>query len=205
MKDNIIRDHKLIMIEQSETKKIANKYVVYLKEVLGRGTFATTHLCRLKTNPSHVLACKVMNKSEILKLVPNLEYLIERVREEAKAWKELDHPNIVKFQDCKETSNNIYFFLEYCSEGSLESYISKNRFSRNIPEIVSFSKQLISACTLMESKNILHRDIKPANILIHQGQVKLGDFGLARVIDHTDEESLKSYFTFAGTLQFMAP
>lgn len=57
----------------------------------------------------------------------------------------------------------------------------------------------------MEKKNILHRDIKPANILIHDGQVKLGDFGLARVIDLQDEESLKSFFTFAGTLQFMAP
>ena len=137
--------------------------------------------------------------------MPNLEYLMERVREEAKAWKELDHPNIVKFEDCKETSNNIYFFLEYCSQGSLEAYIARNRFTPNTSERVGFARQLIAACAYMEKKNILHRDIKPANILIHEGQVKLGDFGLARVIDLQNEEALKSFFTFAGTLQFMAP
>lgn len=65
--------------------------------MLGKGTFATTYRCKLKANPAHVLACKIMNKSEILALVPNLDYLMERVREEAKAWKELEHPNIVKF------------------------------------------------------------------------------------------------------------
>ena len=66
-------------------------------------------------------------------------------------------------------------------------------------------KQLISACAYLEKKNTLHRDIKPANILIHKDQVKLGDFGLARVIDLQHEDSFKSFFTFAGTLQFMAP
>lgn len=112
---------------------------------------------------------------------------MQRVREEAKAWKELEHPNIVKFEDCKETSNNIYIFIELCSGGNLNSYIHKNQFSVNVPEIVSFSKQLVSACSYMESKNILHRDIKPENIFIEKDQIKLGDFGLARMVDQQDE------------------
>lgn len=54
----------------------------------------------------------------------------------------------------------------------------------------------------MEEKGVLHRDIKPANILIKNKEIKLGDFGFARAIN-PDED--KSFYTFAGTLHFMAP
>jgi serine/threonine protein kinase len=40
-------------------------------------------------------------------------------------WKQLDHPNIVKFIDFSETANNIYFFLEYCNGGDLEKQIKE--------------------------------------------------------------------------------
>lgn len=52
----------------------------------------------------------------------------------------------------------------------------------------------------------MHRDIKPANILLKNGVIKLADFGLARVIkEDNNSETMKSFFTFAGTLHFMAP
>jgi serine/threonine protein kinase len=49
--------------------------------------------------------------------VNDLEYLRRRVKVEAGAWKELLHPNIVLFEDCEESKNNLYFFLEYCPDG----------------------------------------------------------------------------------------
>lgn len=70
--------------------------------------------------------------------------------------------------------------------------------------MIEFSKQLVSACAYLESKGIVHRDVKPANILLKGSQLKLGDFGLARVING-DDQSLNSFFTFAGTLHYMAP
>lgn len=42
---------------------------------------------------------------------------MNRVRDEVKAWRELDHPNIVKFEACEETKNNVYFFQELCPDG----------------------------------------------------------------------------------------
>jgi hypothetical protein len=43
-------------------KTIAKKYLVDLTHILGKGTFATTYLCRLKNEQSHLLACKMLNK-----------------------------------------------------------------------------------------------------------------------------------------------
>lgn len=68
-----------------------------------------------------------------------------------------------------------------------------------------FSKQLVSAGAYLESKNIVHRDIKPANILLKGDQLKLADFGLARAIKTDDEKHINSFFTFAGTIHYMAP
>ena len=67
--------------EGGEKKVIAGKYVVYLSQPLGKGTFATTYLCKLKTDSNHILACKLMNKDEISKLVDDLEYIIHRVKD----------------------------------------------------------------------------------------------------------------------------
>lgn len=51
------------MKEESDTKKIANKYVIHLKKELGSGAFAKTYVCSVKGDPGKLLACKVMNKS----------------------------------------------------------------------------------------------------------------------------------------------
>lgn len=58
-----------------------------------------------------------MNKNKIVDVIDDVSYVMNRVKDEAASWKELDHPNIVKFEGCEETKNNIYFFLEYCPDG----------------------------------------------------------------------------------------
>lgn len=45
-----------------KTKTIAGKYVILLNYQLGKGSFATTYRCKLKNDPAHLLACKIMNK-----------------------------------------------------------------------------------------------------------------------------------------------
>lgn len=67
-------------------------------------------------------------------------------------------------------------------------------------EILSFSKQIISACAYFTSKDFLHRDIKPANILIKNKIIKIADFGLATQINDVEKS-----VTFAGTPHYMAP
>ena len=73
-------------------------------------------------------------------------------------------------------------------------------FNRNVEEIISFSKQIISACVYFTNQEFLHRDIKPANILIKNKVIKIADFGLA-----TQIQDFEKSVTFAGTPHYMAP
>lgn len=66
--------------EGSDKKVVAGKYVVYLTQPLGKGTFATTYLCKLKSDSNITFACKLMNKEEVSKVIEDLQYLINRVK-----------------------------------------------------------------------------------------------------------------------------
>ena len=76
--------------------------------------------------------------------------------------------------------------------------LSKDRFDEK--EIIKLGKDICNALAICEAKNVVHRDIKPGNIFISEkGDYKLGDFGVARTLDHTTNA------TRVGTDKFMAP
>merc|ERR1712224_151278 len=95
-----------------------------------------------------------------------------------------ENENIIKLVDLKKTSNNIYIILEYCDGGNLQEYLQNNAFSE--AEKISIFLQVVNAFKLLDAKNVLHRDLKLQNILIHQGKVKLADFGFSRLLDETE-------------------
>ena len=67
-------------------------------------------------------------------------------------------------------------------------------------DIISLGKDICQALMLCEKRNIVHRDVKPANIFMNdKGDYKLGDFGVARTLDHVTNA------TRVGTERFMAP
>lgn len=66
--------------------------------------------------------------------------------------------------------------------------------------ILKLFAQIVLAMRFLQSKNIIHRDIKPKNILLHEGTVKIADFGVAKMID-----KYKQNITFEGTIAFMSP
>lgn len=151
-------------------------------------------------NYNDPIACKVIQKKDIEKLLKDeLKYFIKRVQEEYKALQNLKHPNIVQFLDVEETTNNLYLFFEYC-EQDLEKYIRDHLFNKIPEDILSFTSQLLSACTYYTKENFLHRDIKPANILLKKKILKIADFGLATQISDVEKS-----VTFAGTPHYMAP
>ena len=85
---------------------------------------------------------------------------------------------------------------------SLTDYYRANFAKTVIDEmtVIKIGVDLCKALELCEKKNIIHRDIKPQNIFVNQnGDFKLGDFGIARVSDHTTKA------TKAGTYTYMAP
>lgn len=110
----------------------------------------------------------------------------------------LDHPNILKFQECFQDTKFYYIVSEYLSGGELIT-----QSSRCFPE--QYTKKIIYRLLLavnhMQSFQIVHRDLKPENILLDSsGDVRIIDFGLSK--KYKTGVSIKEV---VGTPQYMAP
>ena len=120
---------------------------------------------------------------------------------EIKIHKSLQHPNIVNFQECFEDDDNVYMTLELCPSGSLMDMLRRRRrFSE--PESRFFLVQLIGACHYMHTHQVIHRDLKLGNLFLDGNMnIKVGDFGLAALIENPGERKK----TICGTPNYIAP
>jgi serine/threonine protein kinase len=120
--------------------------------------------------------------------------LLTRLRREAQAAGRLSHRNIIAVYDYGEDvvkdaagveTSTAFIAMEFIEGRSLESYFEANeRFPmREIERIMS---ELLDALEYSHGHGVVHRDIKPANIiLLADGTVKVGDFGVARIESST--------------------
>ena len=120
---------------------------------------------------------------------------------EIKIHRTLTHPNIVQFQECFEDLDNVYMTLELCPNGSLMEML-RRRKQFTEPEARFFMVQLIGACHYMHNHQVIHRDLKLGNIMLDSKMnVKVGDFGLAALIENPGERKK----TMCGTPNYIAP
>lgn len=94
-----------------EKNKKVGSYSIRMDNCLGQGGFAATYLAFKDKNLQEPIACKIIQKKDIEKLLQDSNYFIKRVQDEYKALKNLKHPNIVEFKDVEETTNNLYLFF----------------------------------------------------------------------------------------------
>ena len=109
-------------------------------------------------------------------------------------------PNIIQYYDMLKTVNNYYFVYEYCNGGTLEKII-KGKCSLGEKQSLFYFKQLVNAFKVLSQNNIMHRDIKPENILIHNGVLKVADFGFCKPLENEDGMA----DTMLGSPLYMAP
>lgn len=101
---------------------------------------------------------------------------------EISLMKELKHVNIVRLHDVIHTETKLVLIFEYC-EQDLKKYMDQNgdRGALDPNTVRSFMYQLLKGTSFCHENRVLHRDLKPQNLLINKkGELKLGDFGLAR-------------------------
>ena len=128
----------------------------------------------------------------------------ERFEREAKALAKLNHPGIVTFYDFGQTSEYYYFIMEYVDGMNLRRLLQTQPLDpRQALELVV---QICTALQYAHDEGVVHRDIKPENILLNKkGQVKIADFGLAKLLGTAPDTALTMSKAAMGTLNYMAP
>ncbi|HYN14707.1 MAG TPA: protein kinase [Terriglobales bacterium] len=125
----------------------------------------------------------------------------KRFLQEARSASALDHSNIGVIHGVEESADGrLYIVMAYYEGGTLTQRIIRGDLPPS--QAVDIAIQVARGLAEAHARNIVHRDIKPSNIIItRQNQVKIVDFGLARVLTASATQSLTS----TGTAAYMAP
>ena len=100
-----------------------------------------------------------------------------------------DEPGIVDVRDFFEENSTAYIIMEYLEGQDIRSYLKQELFPAK--EILELVKPVMEALEKIHAKGIVHRDISPDNLmLVNQKQLKLMDFGAARLVDFSDQKSV---------------
>ena len=169
--------------------------IVLIKSI-GKGAFGEVFLTSKKGTKKQ-FATKKVQKSVALD-----EKVKKYFNNEIYILKNVNHPNIIKLHEIKQTLNNFYLVFEYCNGGCLnnclEKYMKNNGNKPFTEEIVQhFMKQIVSGIQYLHNNKILHRDLKLDNILLNfdneedkknfdflKSKVKIIDLGFARYLEN---------------------
>jgi serine/threonine protein kinase len=134
---------------------------------LGKGSYGKVY--KVKTTRGQELAIK--------EFTVNPQRYFRQIVREVDSLKFLHHPNIARFYDCYIVDDSKYYVvIEYCSKGTLPTYLSNNNLSDY--EKLLLCKNIADGLAYAHQKKIVHRDLKPENILIaRNGIAKICDFG----------------------------
>lgn len=119
---------------------------------------------------------------------------------EARVSASLSHPNIVTVFDVGVISRRPFIAMEYLQGHALDQHLQAVGGMMDPVSSTPIVVQLCEALAYAHRHNVVHRDIKPENIMLVDSNVKLMDFGLAKVLSAASTDSL-----LCGTPQFMAP
>ncbi|XP_042110703.1 serine/threonine-protein kinase Nek5 isoform X4 [Ovis aries] len=166
-------------------------------KAIGEGAFGKAYLAKRKSDSEPCVIKEI-----------NFEKMPIQGKEASKKevilLAKMKHPNIVTFFNSFQENNRLFIVMEYCDGGDLMKRIRRQRgvlFSED--QILSWFVQISLGLKHIHDRKVLHRDIKTQNIFLSKnGMVaKLGDFGIARVLNNTMELAR----TCIGTPYYLSP
>jgi tRNA A-37 threonylcarbamoyl transferase component Bud32/tetratricopeptide (TPR) repeat protein len=142
------------------------------------------------------IAVKVL-KQELATAIAAERFLLE-----ARSAARLSHPNVVKVYDSDIADGLLYFTMELIAGETLEGRLKRGPMAA--ADTTALGRDLLEALGAAHRLGIVHRDVKPSNIFLDGGRAKLGDFGIARVLE-SDTPTLTAPGRPIGTPYYMSP
>jgi serine/threonine-protein kinase len=189
-------------VEQLQPDQTVAHYRIV--SLLGEGGMGKVYLAedtKLKRN----VALKVLPVSA------NDEHARKRLLREARAAAALDHPNICGIHEVGEANGTSYIAMQYIDGETLDVLLKRGPLASD--QALAIATQIAEALAAAHDRKIIHRDIKPQNIMLTRRNVKILDFGIAKV--GTDggivesEGETQSLLTkggmIIGTVPYMSP
>jgi serine/threonine protein kinase/tetratricopeptide (TPR) repeat protein len=173
---------------------------------LGAGGMGEVYLAQ-DTRLDRAIALKILPAG-----VASNQDRMRRFIREAKSASALKHPNVAHIYEIGELEGVNFIAMEYVEGQTLAAKIDGRPLDS--AEIVEISRQVADALDEAQSKGITHRDIKPANLMLtSRGQVKVLDFGLAKIAQPEGQAVASNMSTVAktemgvvmGTVEYMSP
>ncbi|HEV2667799.1 MAG TPA: serine/threonine-protein kinase, partial [Blastocatellia bacterium] len=195
------------LMAEDESRSLAGKSIGHYQiiSILGKGGGGEVY-CARDTKLDRVVALKILPEE----MSADGERM-RRFSREAKAASALNHPNVAHIYEIGEVEGVNFIAMEYVEGQTLAAKINGQPLEIN--EFIEIGSQIADALDEAHRKGITHRDLKPANVMLNErGQVKVLDFGLAKVAQPA-EQNVASISTMAktasgvvmGTVPYMSP
>lgn len=213
-------------LDQANTKHtlpgptlLSSRYL--LEKRLGRGAMGQVYLARDQNLVTRRVAIKTVRPDILCDEMLQEGEAIARFEREVRAAASIRHPNVVDVTDFGKSPEGVFFLaMEYVDGESLYQLLRREG-TLDVQRTMIILGQVVAGVEAAHEAGILHRDLKPANIFITQrlrrtgsagtndGFVKVGDFGLAKII-HADQtattsESGPESRGIIGTPEYMSP
>jgi serine/threonine protein kinase len=217
-------DDVLVCLQDSANTKhtlpgatlLSQRYL--LEKRLGRGAMGQVYLARDQNLVTRQVAVKTVRPDILSDEDLQEGEAIARFEREARAAASIRHPNVVDVTDFGKSPEGVFFLVMEYVEGETLYQLLRREGTLNIQRTASLLRQIVAGIEAAHDEGILHRDLKPANIFIMQqrrkaasatddGFVKVGDFGLAKIVhsDRSETVSGPESRGIIGTPEYMAP
>ncbi len=186
-------------MQGEETRFVPRSIGKYrIDDILGRGAMGVVYKA-YDAAIDRIVALKTI-RADLLAGKDGAQWL-DRFRREARAAARCLHPNIIAVFDYGEEGGTAYIAMEYVVGRQLQDFFTDRKpIDRTVA--LSVITQVLNALDYAHARNIVHRDIKPSNVmLIAGGEVKVADFGIARI----DAIEVTQMGAIVGTPGYMSP
>jgi serine/threonine protein kinase len=213
-------------LDQANTKHtlpgptlLSSRYL--LEKRLGRGAMGQVYLARDQNLVTRRVAIKTVRPDILSDEMLQEGEAIARFEREVRAAASIRHPNVVDVTDFGKSPEGVFFLVMEYVDGESLYQLLRREGTLDVQRTMTILGQVVAGVEAAHDAGILHRDLKPANIFItqrprrtsssgsHDGFVKVGDFGLAKII-HADQTGTASERGpesrgIIGTPEYMSP